>query len=72
VIDRQIQLMTNLINDLLDISRIALGKLELRKERVALATVVQGRSRRAGRSSNGSATNSSSFSRPTRSHSKRT
>ena len=42
VIDRQMQLMTTLIDDLLDISRIALGKLELRKERVALATVVQG------------------------------
>jgi signal transduction histidine kinase len=42
VIDRQMQLMTTLIDDLLDISRIALGKLELRKERVALATVVRG------------------------------
>jgi PAS domain S-box-containing protein len=42
VIDRQMQLMTTLIDDLLDISRIALGKLELRTERVALATVVLG------------------------------
>ena len=42
VIDRQMQLMTHLIDDLLDISRIALNKLELRKEKVSLATVVQG------------------------------
>ena len=42
VIDRQMQLMTHLIDDLLDISRIALNKLELRRERVSLVTVVQG------------------------------
>lgn len=42
VIDRQMQLMTTLIDDLLDISRIALNKLELRKELVCLTTVVQG------------------------------
>lgn len=42
LIDRQTQQMTHLIDDLLDISRIALNKLELRRERVSLATVIQG------------------------------
>ena len=42
VIDRQMQQMTTLIDDLLDISRIACNKLELRKERVNLETAVQG------------------------------
>jgi PAS domain S-box-containing protein len=40
VIDRQIGQMSHLIDDLLDISRISRGKIELRKERVALAAVV--------------------------------
>jgi len=42
VIDRQIQQMTRLIDDLMDVSRINQGKIELKRERVALATVVQG------------------------------
>ncbi len=42
VIDRQMLQMTHLIDDLLDLSRIALEKLEVRKERVSLATVMQG------------------------------
>jgi signal transduction histidine kinase/ActR/RegA family two-component response regulator len=42
VIERQMQQMTHLIDDLLDISRIALNKLDLRKERVSLETIVQG------------------------------
>lgn len=42
VIDRQMQAMTRLIDDLMDLSRISRNKLDLRKERVALATVVQG------------------------------
>lgn len=42
VIDRQIQQMTRLIDDLLDVSRITRGRLELRKERVELARVLQG------------------------------
>jgi len=42
VIDRQMQAMTRLIDDLMDLSRISRNKLELRKERVELATVVQG------------------------------
>jgi signal transduction histidine kinase len=42
VIDRQVKQMANLIDDLLDISRIALNKLRLQKERLLLETVVQG------------------------------
>src|SRR5262249_4273904 len=41
VIDRQIQQMTRLIDDLMDVSRITRGRLELRKERVELASVLQ-------------------------------
>ena len=41
VIERQVQQMVRLVDDLLDVSRISRGKLELRKERVELATVVQ-------------------------------
>jgi PAS domain S-box-containing protein len=40
VIERQVQQMTRLVDDLLDVSRITRGKIELRKERVQLATVV--------------------------------
>ena len=42
VIDRQVTQMTRLIDDLLDIGRIASNKLELRKERVELGEVLQG------------------------------
>jgi PAS domain S-box-containing protein len=42
VIDRQVRHMARLLDDLLDVSRITHGKLELRKERVDLAAVVQG------------------------------
>jgi CheY-like chemotaxis protein/two-component sensor histidine kinase len=41
VIDRQVQQMARLVDDLLDVSRITRGKIELRKERVELAAVVQ-------------------------------
>ncbi len=40
VIDRQIQQMSRIIDDLLDVSRITLGKLRLNKEPVDAATVV--------------------------------
>jgi PAS domain S-box-containing protein len=40
VIDRQVHQMTRLVDDLLDVSRITKGKIELRKERVELAVVV--------------------------------
>jgi PAS domain S-box-containing protein len=42
VIDRQMQQMTRLIDDLLDTSRIGTGKIELRRERIELADVVHG------------------------------
>ncbi|HET8947048.1 MAG TPA: PAS domain S-box protein, partial [Candidatus Polarisedimenticolia bacterium] len=40
VIDRQMRQMARLIDDLLDVSRITRDKLELRRERVDLATVI--------------------------------
>lgn len=42
VIDRQVHQMTRLVDDLLDMSRITSGKIELRKERIELAPVVNG------------------------------
>ncbi len=41
MMERQLQQMVRLVDDLLDVSRITKGKIELRKERLALATVVQ-------------------------------
>lgn len=41
VIDRQTQQMTRLIDDLLDVARITGNKLELRKERIELAKVLE-------------------------------
>jgi PAS domain S-box-containing protein len=41
VLDRQVRLMSRLLEDLLDVSRISLNKLELRKERVELAVVLE-------------------------------
>jgi PAS domain S-box-containing protein len=40
VIDRQTSHMTRLVDDLLDVTRIARGKIDLRRERVDLAEVV--------------------------------
>jgi len=40
IIDRQVQQMTRLVDDLLDVSRITRGKVELQKESVDLAAVV--------------------------------
>ena len=40
MMERQVQLMARLVDDLLDVSRITRGKIELRKEPVELATVV--------------------------------
>ena len=42
VIDRQMQQMSGIIDDLLDVSRISRNKLALRKERVELTKVLQG------------------------------
>jgi PAS domain S-box-containing protein len=41
VIDRQVQQMVRLIDDLLDLSRISRGKIELRKERIDLSQALQ-------------------------------
>ena len=41
IIDRQLDHMVRLIDDLLDASRIGSGKLELRRQRVALAAIVE-------------------------------
>jgi PAS domain S-box-containing protein len=40
VIDRQVKHLTRLVDDLLDVSRITRGKIQLRKERVELRTIV--------------------------------
>lgn len=42
VIDRQVSHLTRLIDDLLDVSRIARNKLELKKQRVLLADIIHG------------------------------
>ena len=42
VIDRQTKAMTRLIDDLMDVSRINLGKIELRREHVEIAKILQG------------------------------
>ena len=40
VIDRQVQHMSRLVDDLLDVSRVGTGKIELRRDRVALSAAV--------------------------------
>lgn len=40
IVDRQVQHMVRLVDDLLDMSRISQGKVQLRKERIDLASVV--------------------------------
>ncbi|XYI00709.1 PAS domain S-box protein [Sorangium sp. So ce1128] len=41
VMDRQVQQLARLVDDLLDVARITRGKLELRKERVDVASIVE-------------------------------
>ncbi len=41
VVERQVAHLTHLVDDLLDVSRFTTGKLELRRDRVALGTVVK-------------------------------
>ena len=41
MMERQLGQMVHLVDDLLDLSRISLGKIELRKERVELGKVIQ-------------------------------
>jgi signal transduction histidine kinase len=48
VIERQVAYMVRLIDDLLDFSRITHGKLELRRERVSLAAVIESALETAG------------------------
>ena len=45
IVDRQMRRLARLIDDLLDISRIRTGKVELRKERVELSNAVAPRGR---------------------------
>jgi len=40
LVDRQITQMTHLLNDLLDVSRVTLGKIELKLQKVALAEII--------------------------------
>jgi signal transduction histidine kinase/CheY-like chemotaxis protein len=40
VMERQVKHLAHLVNDLLDVSRIACGKVELKRERIELAAVV--------------------------------
>ena len=42
IIERQVGLLKHLIDDLLEVSRITTGRLQLRQERVALAGIVEG------------------------------
>ena len=42
VLERQVSHMVRIVDDLLDVSRITQGKVELRKERLELATLVNG------------------------------
>ena len=42
MIERQVGHLTRLVDDLLDVSRITRGKIELHRERVELATAVRG------------------------------
>jgi PAS domain S-box-containing protein len=41
ILDRQIQQMSRLVNDLLDASRISRGKIELRRARIAIRPVIE-------------------------------
>jgi PAS domain S-box-containing protein len=41
MLERQVRQMTRLVDDLLDMSRITQGKIELRRERVALGPIVE-------------------------------
>ena len=42
MMDRQLSQMVRLVDDLMDVSRISTGKMELRKEQVTLSSVVMG------------------------------
>src|SRR5207253_740566 len=40
MMERQVQHLVRMVDDLLDVSRVMRGKIELRRERVELATIV--------------------------------
>ena len=42
VIERQVQHMSRLVDDLLDVARVGKGKIELRRDRVSLAAAING------------------------------
>ena len=42
IMERQLVTMTRLIDDLLDISRISLGKVELKREAVTVSSILEG------------------------------
>jgi signal transduction histidine kinase/CheY-like chemotaxis protein len=48
MLDRQLKHIIRLVDDLLDISRISLGKIELRRERIDLAALVRGAAEMSG------------------------
>ena len=52
VVDHQVRQMAQLVDDLLEISRVTSGKVRLQKEAVDVATIVALRSKRAARYSN--------------------
>ncbi|MBK7085762.1 MAG: hypothetical protein IPH53_14280 [Flavobacteriales bacterium] len=41
IVERQVDQMVRLVDDLLDVSRISRGKIELRKQRIDLASIVK-------------------------------
>ena len=41
IMERQVDYMVRLVDDLLEVSRITRGKIELRKERVELCAIIQ-------------------------------
>jgi signal transduction histidine kinase len=41
LLERQVRQMARLVDDLLDVSRITRGKIELRRERIELAPIIQ-------------------------------
>lgn len=48
IMDRQVNQLAHLVDDLLDVSRISRGKIELRRERIQLASIVNQAAETAG------------------------
>jgi hypothetical protein len=66
IMERQVQHLVRLVDDLLDVSRIVGGKIELRRERLDLAACSHGQWRPRGRSSTPRGTSSSFAARTSR------